>query len=264
MIRLLAFFLLFAAPAFSEVPCHGETACQLGERSYHVLEPDGWDGKSPLPVLLHFHGWKRQGDLIVKHGRIAGATQKRGVLLLAPNGQERTWNFWGPETPDVSFAAAVIEDAASRYPIDRDQIFVSGYSYGGAMAWRYVCQNGTGVAALLAVAGTLGQDESCPEAPKEVRHVHGLSDTVMTFPMGPGGDTTYPVALWRQAYECAQGVPGGNWQVTEHDQFTRTTWRDCNSGGPVTLDLHARGHFIPRGWIARQLDELMDLPPSYP
>ena len=32
----------------------------------------------------------------------------------------------------------------------------------------------------------------------------------------------------------------------------------------VTLDIHPGGHFIPHGWIARQLDELMGLPPSYP
>ncbi len=264
MIRALAFFVLLATPALSQPTCHGETACQLGHRSYHVLEPEGWDGQSPLPVLLHFHGWKRQGDLIVKHGRIAGATQRRGVLLLAPNGEGRTWDFWGPETDDVAFAAAVLEDAASRYPVDWERIFVSGYSYGSAMAWRYVCQNGAGVAALLAVAGTLSQSETCPEAPRQVRHVHGLSDTVMDFPMGPDGDTTYPVALWRSAYGCGQAEPGGNWHVTEHDQFTRTTWNDCTAGGPVTLDLHPRGHFIPRGWIARQLDELLGLAPSYP
>jgi polyhydroxybutyrate depolymerase len=50
--------------------------------------------------------------------------------------------------------------------------------------------------------------------------------------------------------------------VTEHDSFARTAW-DCD-GGRVLLDVHARGHFIPRGWIARQLDELLGLPPSYP
>lgn len=244
--------------------CHAEVPCPLGARSYHVLEPDGWDGKTALPVLLHFHGWMRQGTVVVKHPRVAGATRRRGVLLLAPNGEGRTWDFWTAQTDDVAFAAAVIEHAATRYPIDRTRLFVSGYSYGSAMAWRYVCERGEGVAALLAISGTLRQSETCTEAPQEIRHVHGTSDTVMDFPFGPEGETTWPVKLWRDRLGCAEpGVARREWRVTEPLSFQRTSWEDC-AGGKVMLDVHSRGHFIPRGWIARQLDELLGLPPSYP
>ncbi|MEM9551318.1 MAG: PHB depolymerase family esterase [Pseudomonadota bacterium] len=241
-----------------------EIPCAIGERSYHLREPDGWDGQNALPVLLHFHGWMRQGDLVVKHDRIASATRKRGVLLVAPNGQRRTWDFWSSETPDVGFAAEVLADVARRYPVDPARIYVSGYSYGSAMAWRYVCENGRDVAALLAVAGTLRQTEDCPQAPKSVRHVHGLKDRVMDFPYGPGGETTYPVQLWRAAYACGVGEPRGQWQAVDWLVLERVIWEDCASGGPVVLDTHSGGHFIPHGWIARQLDELLDLEFSYP
>ena len=268
MLRLFCFavmacLILPATAQAQATDCHAEVPCLLGDRSYHVKEPDDWDGVTPLPVLLHFHGWARQGTLIVKHGRISGATRRRGVLLLAPNGQNKTWDFWRADTGDVDFAAAVIEDAATRYPIDRDQIFVSGYSYGSAMAWRFVCENGNGVAALLAVAGTLQQSETCAQAPREVRHVHGTKDTVMDFPFGPEGDTTHPVRLWRDRLGCAEGKAYGPWRITKHDEFTRTVWEDC-SDGRVVLDVHGAGHYIPRGWIARQLDELLDRPSSYP
>lgn len=248
----------------SAQPCHADLPCQIGNRSYHVKEPDDWDGISSLPVMLHFHGWMRQGSLAVKHARISGATRRRGVLLLAPNGAGKSWDFWDDDTDDVGFAAAVIEDAATRYPIDRSRIYVSGYSYGSAMAWRYACQNGNGVAALLAVSGSINQAEDCPQGPDEVRHVHGLSDTVMDFPMGPGGDTTYPVALWRDQFGCGAGQHTGPWQAVSFLEFDRTVWPDCANGGRVVLDLHKSGHFIPHGWIARQLDELLGREPSYP
>ncbi len=257
---------LWAAPALAQSPaertCHGAQACMLGDRSYHVLEPDDWDGVTPLPIMLHFHGWQRQGDLVVRHQRIAGATKRRGVLLVAPNGTRKTWNFWRPGGPDVPFAIAVMQDVMSRYPIDQTRIFVSGYSFGSAMAWRYVCDAGDGVAALLAVAGTLSQSERCGQAPDQVRHVHGTADTVMDFPMGPGGDVTYPMALWREAFGCAAGTKVGAWQARAWLTFDRWHWA-CDTGH-VTLDLHPGGHFIPHGWIARQLDELLGLPPSYP
>ncbi|WP_254055693.1 PHB depolymerase family esterase [Ruegeria sp. EL01] len=212
--RLISLLMLAASPAFSMGPwntdCHGETACDLGDRSYHVLEPDGWDGETPLPVLLHFHGWARQGTVVVKHERIAGATKRRGVLLVAPNGLGKSWNFWASDTGDVGFADRVLDDVAKRYPIDPERIYVSGYSFGSAMAWRYVCQSGNDTAALLAVAGSIRQTETCPQAPRQVRHVHGLDDTVMDFPFGPGGDATYPVALWREMYGCRSATPQGD------------------------------------------------------
>jgi len=259
---LRALFLLLLLLPKPAVACEDRVACQLGERSYHVRPPDDWDGVTPLPVMLHFHGWGRQGDLVVNHGRISASTRKRGVLLLAPNGNGRTWDFWRGRSADVDFAAAVIEDAATRYPIDRDRIFVSGYSFGSGMAWRYVCENGNGVAALFAVSGTIDQRENCPEAPAEVRHVHGLTDNVMDYPFGPDGDRLYPVALWRNAFDCADASEPEPYFIRSFLTFDRYTW-DCD-GGRVTFDQHGGGHFIPHGWFGRQLDEVLGLDPSYP
>ena len=127
------------------------------------------------------------------------------------------------------------------------------------MAWRYACESKTEISALLAVSGTLDQDETCSRIPQEIRHVHGTRDTVMGFPFGPNGDTTYPVQLWRDAKKCGDGVKSPPWTATKEDTFMRTNWVGCEHGGAVRLDVHSRGHFIPVGWFARQLDELLKL-----
>lgn len=245
-------------------PCEGQTPCQLGDRSYHVLPPDNWDGTTKLPVLLHFHGWQRTGALPVNHQRISGHTRRRGVLLIAPNGINKTWDFWAGRSADVDFAALVIEDVARTYPIDRTRIYISGYSYGSAMAWRYACENGQEVAALLAISGTLKQTENCPQQPRNVRHVHGLNDNVLDFPFGPDGDTGNAVALWRNLFNCTDTTKTSQWNARDFLTFTRTTWTDCADGKTVTLDTHPGGHFIPHGWIGWQLDQLMGRTPRYP
>lgn len=236
--------------------CHREVPCPLGDRSYHVLEPDGWDGVSPLPVMLHFHGWARQGSLIVKHQRIAGATRPRGVLLVAPNGLNRSWDFWQPESPDTGFAEAVLADVGARYPVDSEHIFVSGYSWGSAMAWRFACESSIDIAVLLAVSGTLDQGETCAQAPREVRHVHGLDDQVLDFPWGPNGDVTYPVEMWRKRLECGDIHRVAQWHAVPWLTHTRYAW-ECDEGR-VSLDVHPASHLIPRGWFARQLGEILN------
>jgi polyhydroxybutyrate depolymerase len=80
---------LFATPALAMGPwkdtCQLDIQCELDSgRSYHVKVPDGWDGETKLPVLMHFHGWQRTGALPVQHQRVSGATRRRDVLLIAP------------------------------------------------------------------------------------------------------------------------------------------------------------------------------------
>ena len=236
--------------------CVGNTPCTLGDRSYHVLPPDNWDGKSPLPVLLHFHGWGRQGPVPVNHKSIGGATRKNGVLLIAPNGLGKSWDFWRPGSRDTGFAKAVIDDVEKRFPIDRDQMFISGYSWGSSMAWRFACEAGEDVTILLGISGTFyDQSEECATGPVEIRHVHGLKDTVMDYPYGPNGEETGPVRLWQRINGCKTDADRvSNWETSQ--KFKRYEWENCGSGKSVTLDVHGGGHWIAKGWLEQQFKEI--------
>ena len=81
-----------------------------------------------------------------------------------------------------------------------------------------MCENGNDIAALLVISGSLRREVQCPQAPREVRHVHGTNDTVMDFP------------LWRDKFDCGVGQDAGAWNVVDFLTFQRTTWEDCGSG----------------------------------
>lgn len=239
-----------------DTDCTGNTVCQLGDRGYHVLPPDNWDGKSELPVLVHFHGWGRQGPVPVNHEHIGQATRKAGVLLVAPNGLGKSWDFWRPGSRDTPFTKDVLADVSKRYPIDPDNIMVSGYSWGSSMAWRFSCEAGDRVKILFGISGTFyDQSESCKTGPVEVRHVHGLNDTVMDFPYGANGEETGAVRLWQRINGCkADAYKTSEWETSQ--KYTRYEWQNCASGKNLKLDVHGGGHWIARGWLARQLEEL--------
>lgn len=82
-----------------------------------------------------------------------------------------------------------------------------------------------------------------------MRHVHGTNDIVLGFPFGTRGDTTYPVKLWRDKFDCGVGQDAGAWNGVGSLTFQRTTWEDCGSGQNVTLDIQPGGHFTPHVWI---------------
>jgi len=240
--------------ARAEQPCGDHEACVIGNRSYQAVIPDGWNGKDELPVLIHFHGWGRTGNNVVNNHKIAGATRKTGVLLLAPNGLGKSWSFWRAPSTDVPFVEAMIDDAAKRFAIDRKRIYVSGFSYGAAMTWRLACEKGADYAAFLPIAGTLWNFEELKDcsAPVTLRQVHGLKDTVMDLPRGAGGDPLYSVSPWVNRNGCKPAPD----QTATIGIFSQSVWKSCASGHDVELELHEFGHVIPEGWMKRQLERL--------
>lgn len=247
IVRILAALSLLAFAAAADPGCGGpDAACEVGARHYPAAPPPEWDGVSPLPVLIHFHGWGRRSPGVLRNGRVAKAAAANGVLLIAPQGEGRSWRFWSAGSRDSDFTLAVIEDAARRWPVDRSRIFVSGFSYGGAMAWRFVCDKGAVAAEVLSIAGTLWREtsERCA-APIRVTHVHGLKDTVMDYPFGPGGEEEAAVGLWLRRNRCAAKPDEREWVGI----FACRRWTSCASGPPVALCTHRFGHMIPQGWL---------------
>ncbi|MEM8838130.1 MAG: polyhydroxybutyrate depolymerase [Pseudomonadota bacterium] len=237
-------------------PCGDGVACAVGDRAYHAVLPDGFDGAEPLPVLIHFHGWGRTGTNVINNEKISGASRKNGVLLLAPDGLGKSWSFWRAPSRDVPFVEAMIADAEKRWPIDRSRIFVSGFSYGGAMAWRLACEKGGDYAAFLPIAGSLWNFEELQDctAPVNVRHVHGLKDTVMDLPRGADGDPLYAASPWVMRNQC-----GSSPDLDDTSGIYRmSVWTSCESGKSVRLDLHEGGHIIPKGWLDEQLKRLLE------
>ncbi len=248
--------------ALNPTVCGGpDTGCKIGDRSYAARTPDGWNGTDPLPVLIHFHGWGRQGRTPIRSPRVFGATNDTGVLLLAPDGLRKSWAFWQREDRDIRFTEAVLADAERRWPIDRSKVYLSGYSFGSLMALAVACDSGDKYAGVLGIGGLLdyARPSRCDTGPVTIRNVHGLRDTVIDLPTRGEDDPAIAMLPWVQIGGCDPeqrtatkvSAPAPIREYTEH------RWTDCQNGKEVQIDIHGRGHFIPKGWIKRQLEDLL-------
>ncbi|MEM8813537.1 MAG: polyhydroxybutyrate depolymerase [Pseudomonadota bacterium] len=234
-----------------DYPCGLEEACYVGERFYRALPPVGWDGRTPLPVLIHFHGWKRVSSHPLKNPKVLEAINGNGALLVAPEGMNNTWDFTDHLNRDVPFVRAVIADVAKRFPIDAARIYATGFSFGAAMSWRLACDAGDLIAGILPAAGTLlnQAEQTCPTGPVHVMVAHGLKDTVMRLPTAPDGNPNAGVELWRRTNQCG-AAPDHETILNGH---VCRVWSSCQSGKEILLCLHDGGHVVPHGWIEQAL-----------
>ncbi len=251
--------------------CGSETECAVEGGSYYVAAPEGWDGVTPLPTVIFFHGAFSSGRAVMR-GPSRATFLDAGWLVIAPNGQSRAGRsglFWpardaGPDSrDDVAFARAVLDDAAERFPIDRERLLVSGFSAGGSMAWRLFCLEGGRFAPFYApVAGALrvptaAAENGCPGAPARLLHFHGFTDEQAPIEGRAirdweQGDVFASLALARAVNGCASRPD----RLAAEGRFWLREWTSCASGRDVGLRLHPGGHGTPPGWVEETLDRL--------
>jgi polyhydroxybutyrate depolymerase len=171
----------------------------IAERRFHLDVPPGYAPGKPAPLLLALHGYGADGDDVAS-GRwgVSALALAHGAFVAHPDGtldasKHRFWNatdaccnFGSMAVDDVAYLSAVIDDVATRYPIDPKRIWVAGISNGGFMAHRLACDRADKIAAIVSLAGSTWADPSrcAPSAPVSVLEVHGTDDPVVPYDGG--------------------------------------------------------------------------------
>ncbi|WP_293393756.1 PHB depolymerase family esterase, partial [Nevskia sp.] len=138
-------------------------------------------GLAPAIVVLHYAGGdsEEMANLI----EIGQLVRDTGVWAILPNSRGRNWAFDpvadrnGPD--DVGLITRVIDNLVAAYPIDARRIYLTGFSSGGFMTQRYVCERSERVAAAAYVSSTLLDSlrKVCkPSLPTPMLGMHGNRD----------------------------------------------------------------------------------------
>src|SRR5262249_51407591 len=128
-----------------------------------------------------------------------GVADREGFVTVYPDGtgpfgdRLHMWNSgaccgsaqWAA-VDDVGFLLAVMDDVATRTPVDPTRVYVTGLSNGGMMAYRLAAEASDRIAAIAPVAGSRAAvlDDAVRVMP--VMHVHSVDDPVVPF---AGGET---------------------------------------------------------------------------
>jgi phospholipase/carboxylesterase len=103
-----------------------------GRGGLSLYVPETYDGGAPAPLIVALHGGSGHGrDFLWAWLREA---RSRGMLLLSPTAQDRTWSIMGGADVDAPRLRAAVEEVAATYAVDRSRVLLTGMSDGATYA----------------------------------------------------------------------------------------------------------------------------------
>ncbi len=265
--RVIFVFLILITFPLQALACGADSRCEVPGGYYLAAVPEGWDQKTPLPLVVYFHGWNGSPEGTFRNrGMVRGATS-RGAIFVTPFAQTGYWRQIGlgraeRGRDEAAYIRAVMADVQRRWPIDTDQTLASGFSRGASMVWNVACYTGDLFRAYAPIAGGFWRSnpESCPSGPVNLRHIHGLSDDVVAFDR-VGVYNSMPIPEGFDILRDLNGTTADSHSVDSGDKrLTCTRWDQSDSGKVLEVCLHERGHSIPSEWVGHGLDWLAGLP----
>ena len=179
----------------------GSTAlpCTVPEGAYFAAAPTWHAGDPPRPAVVFLHGAGGSGAAAVEDPNLAAPIAGRGYVLLAPTGLARPGRdgfYWSlgsrpPVRDEAAFLAGCWTMRSPRFHLDRNRVFVTGFSMGAGVVWQLACHDPGAYAAYGPIAGGFwrGQPTGCA-GPVKMLLTHGWRDDAVPlegWERGPGG-----------------------------------------------------------------------------
>jgi polyhydroxybutyrate depolymerase len=223
-------------------------------RGQNILGADGdAAGGGGLPLVVVNHGLGSTPEITAALTGWPVVVPTDRILVAYPEGFEASFNAGSccgeaqaAAVDDVAFLNDVIDAVAGLYPVDRSRVFMTGYSNGGMITYRYICEHADRLAGAASVVGTNVDGCSASDAISFLQ-ITGRDDTVVppdggpssTSGLGPFFSTSASVAAVADASQCTDEATGSIGEV----EITR--WSSCADGVRVEYDLIPFGHEWP-------------------
>jgi polyhydroxybutyrate depolymerase len=171
----------------------------MGEekRTVFVHVPTSYDAKKGTQLILGFHGYGGNAEGMKTQTGLDGESDKRGFIVAYAQGTgvaSKGFNggdccgkpAWTANTDDVGFAREIVKLLSVEYCVDPKRVYSAGFSNGGFMSYRFVCEAADVFAAVASVSGVLGlpPEECKPSRPVPIFHIHGTADKTVAFTGG--------------------------------------------------------------------------------
>ncbi len=205
------------------------------KRNYIVYAPSNLGTKRPL--LISCHGMNQDAAYQKGMLQIESVADTAKFVTVFPNGIDRSWDLGGQR--DLNFMRALIEEMVKRYDIDRNKIYLSGFSMGGMFTYYAMNRMADVFAAFAPISGYPMWGASFTSSrPVPIIHTHGTSDDVVAF-----SGVANVLAGWVKRNGCPATAKTTKPYRAPH--ITRHVWGPGLEGVEVVLlEMSGKGHWI--------------------
>jgi poly(3-hydroxybutyrate) depolymerase len=229
----LLFFVAAAAAMGQDVTIRVGTA----NRVAMVYAPANLPANRPL--LISLHGMDQDAEYQRNQTAWNAKADAEKFLVVYPRAINLRWDISG--NSDINFILAIIDQMHASYSIDKNRVYVSGFSMGGMMSYHAANNIADKIAAIAPVGGYLFANPVSNSRPMPLIHIHGTTDNVIAF-----SGVAAILDKWRTSNGCTSASLTTNPYPANrtNSQDYRQDWNTCNGGSAVTLiSLHGKGHW---------------------
>ena len=147
-------------------------------RSYNIIVPKNLGQNRPLLIFCHGYnqdaGWMQNSEFKNDNVSMEAVCDTAKFVCVFPNGIDRAWDTGGDR--DINFIKAIIERMVTQHKIDRNRIYLGGFSMGGMLTYNAINKLSDQIAAFVSCSGPSVVTPSSKTRPVPILHIQGTAD----------------------------------------------------------------------------------------
>lgn len=225
-------------------------------RNFNYYIPTSYSTGTSLPLVLVLHGLTQTGAGVMDITQFNALAETQHFIVCYPDGINNAWNanmnVNVSSADDKGYIEALAYYFQANFQTNPLRQYLVGFSNGGFMANKMICESDMCFAAIASVSGNMSDTtySNCnPLYPSAVLHIHGTADFVVPYNGGAqtGVSVDQSMEKWRLFLGCNSNPPGvsmPNNSLTDLSSPTRYTY--VNSAAPLELiKITGGGHQWP-------------------
>lgn len=236
-------------------------------RKYLIHLPPDYETQKKYPCVIVLHGAAADCKLAQHASCMNEVADQNRFIAVYPNGtglfseHGLSWNGGDccgyarkKQIDDIGFLNALIDSLESSYSIDRNRVYLAGFSNGGMLAMAAAPRLNSKIAAIAVVAASMSGKETKSNTPVPIVFFHGTRDKRVSYTGGPGRfakfglrvndkPLAYAVNFWRDVNHCSNTA-----QVERTNHVIKEDyWSADKSGEVLVFTIVNGGHGWPGG-----------------
>lgn len=236
------FFLLLLVTGMTSVKADNITVNGTS-RSYNVYAPKNLGENRPLLIFCHGYnqdaGWMQNSEFKNDNVSMEAVCDTAKFVVVFPNGIDKAWDTSGDR--DINFIKAIIDKMVTQHKIDRNRVYLGGFSMGGMLTYHAMNKIPDLIAAFCPVSGYPmgGATANASVRAIPILHIHGTSDETCAF-----SGVQPALNVWIKHNGCPTTAKVTN-NYNGFNGCKMHVWGPGNDGSEVRLlELPNKGHWI--------------------